>query len=123
MKKNGKKSESKNDIIPEMKEEFKRHTTALMEHMTKEVKIGAEGHSILVKKIDNIESELGEVKKDVNELKNDVHELKDDVHGLKKDVTIIKSELHSVKMVVTAISHETNNHEKRIKRVEEKVFV
>ena len=35
----------------------------------------------------------------------------------------VKSEVHSVKMVVIAISRETNNHEKRIKRVEDKVFV
>jgi len=110
MNKNGKKTESKNDVITEIKEEFKRHTTALMEHMTKEVKIVAEGHSILVKKLDKVESEIGEIKKDVQE-------------GLKQDMREVKSELGSVKMIVMNISHEINDHEKRIKKVEEKVFV
>lgn len=40
-----------------------------------------------------------------------------------KDIKEIKSGLHSVKTIVTAIGHETNDHEKRIKRVEERVFV
>ena len=109
MKKNGKKTESKNDVITEMKEEFKRHTTALMEHMTKEVKTVAEGHSILVKKLDKVESEISEIKKDVQELKQDMRE--------------VKTELGSVKMIVVNTSHEINDHEKRIKKVEEKVFV
>jgi len=109
MKKNGKKTESKNDVITEMKEEFKRHTTALMEHMTKEVKTVAEGHSILVKKLDKVESEIGEIKNDEQELKKDMRE--------------VKSEIGSVKMIAVNISHEMNDHEKRIKKVEEKVFV
>ena len=130
MKKNGKKTESKNDVITEMKEGFKRHTTALMEHMTKEFKTVAEGHSILVKKLDKVESEIGEIKKDVHELKNDMAIVKPalernckDVQGLKQDMREVKSELGSVKMIVMNISHEINDHEKRIKKVEEKVFV
>lgn len=123
MKKNGKKTESKNDVIIEMKEEFKRHTTALMEHMTKEVKTVAEGHSILVKKLDKVESELGEVKKDIHELKNDMAIVKPVLEMHTTDLREIKSELKSVKMVVVNISHEMNDHEKRIKKVKEKVFV
>jgi len=123
MKKNGKKTESKNDVITEMKEGFKRHTTALMEHMTKEFKTVAEGHSILVKKLDKVESEIGEVKKDVQELKQDMVEVKNDVHELKQDMREVKTELGSVKMIVVNVSHEMNDHEKRIKKVEEKVFV
>ena len=129
MKKNGKKTESKNDVITEMKEEFKRHTTALMEHMTKEVKTVAEGHSILVKKLDKVESELGEVKNDLQGVKKDIHELKNDMAIVKPvlemhtaDLREIKSELGSVKMIVVNISHEIKDHDTRIKKVEEKVL-
>ena len=124
-----KKNANKNDMISEIKDEFKRHTTALMEHMTKEVKIVAEGHGILVKKIDKIESELGEVKKDVHELKNDMAIMKPivvannkELAANSKDLKEIKSELHSMNMAIMETSHETKDHEKRIKKIEEKVF-
>ena len=124
MKKNIKKNETTNNgVITEIKEEFKRHTNILMEQMKHEVKTVAEGHSILIKKLDKVESEIGEVKKDVHELKQDMVEVKNDVHELKQDMREVKTELGSVKMVVVNISHEINDHEKRIKKVEDKVFV
>ncbi len=50
MKKNEKKNNSTDkDVISEIKEEFKRHTTALMEHMTKEVKTVTEQYGGLAK--------------------------------------------------------------------------
>ena len=110
MKKNAKKNEtSNNDLIVEIDKRFERHTNILMEQMKHEVKTVAEGHSILVKKLDKVESEIGEIK--------------NDVQGLKQDMREVKSELGSVKMIVMNISHEINDHEKRIKKVEEKVFV
>ena len=116
MKKNDKKNEtSNNDIITEIDKRFERHTNVLMEQMKHEVKTVAEGHSILVKKLDKVESEIGEVKKGMVEVKNDLQELK-------KDMREVKSELNSVKIVVVNISHESNDHEKRIKKVEEKVL-
>ena len=106
MKKNDKKNETSNDdIIAEIDKRFERHTDVLMEQMKHEVKTVAEGHSILVKKLDKVESEIGEVKKDMVEVKNDLHE--------------VKSELNSVKMIVINISHEIKDHEKRVKKVEE----
>ena len=131
MKKIAKKNEtSNNDIIAEIDKRFERHTNVLMEQMKHEVKTVAEGHSILVKKLDKVESEIGEIKKDVHELKNDMAIVKPalernckDVQGLKQDMREVKSELGSVKMIVMNISHEINDHEKRIKKVEEKVFV
>ena len=124
MKKIAKKNEtSNNDIIAEIDKRFERHTNVLMEQMKHEVKTVAEGHSILVKKLDKVESEIGEVKKDVRELKKDMVEVKNDVQELKKDMREVKTELGSVKMIVVNISHEINDHEKRIKKVEEKVFV
>lgn len=131
MKKIAKKNEtSNNDIIAEIDKRFERHTNILMEQMKHEVKTVAEGHSILVKKLDKVESEIGEIKNDVQEVKNDVQglkkdmvEVKNDVQELKQDMREVKSELGSVKMIVMNISHEINDHEKRVKKVEEKVFV
>ena len=124
MKKNAKKNEtSNNDLIVEIEKKFERHTNILMEQMKHDVKTVAEGHSILVKKLDKVESEIGEVKKDVRELKKDMVEVKNDVHELKQDMREVKTELGSVKMIVVNVSHEMNDHEKRIKKVEEKVFV
>lgn len=55
MKKKADKNNSKKDAIVELKDEFKRHASALMEHMTKEVKTIAEGHSALSSKLNNID--------------------------------------------------------------------
>ena len=131
MKKNVKKNDtSDNDIVAEIDKRFERHANILMEHMTKEIKIVAEGHGILVRKIDKIESDVVELKTDVHLLKTDVHLLKTDVHVLKtdmkevkKDMREVKSELHYMNMALMDTSHETKDHEKRIKKIEEKVFV
>ena len=40
-----------------------------------------------------------------------------------KDLKEIKSGIHSVKMAVMGVSREINGHEKRIKKVEEKVLI
>ena len=47
-----KASDPKKDAASELKGEFKRHTTVLMEHMTKEVKTIAEGHGARMKKLE-----------------------------------------------------------------------
>ncbi len=131
MKKNVKDSDmNNNDMFSKMKEEFKRHTTALMEHMTKEVKGVAEGHGILAKKIDRVEAGLEELREDMAIIKpaveqncKDIREIKTDIGEIKKDMKEVKSELHSVKMAVMTVNHEVGDHEKRIKKIEEKVFV
>ncbi len=102
MKKNDKKTEPKNDVITEMKEEFKRHTTALMEHMTKEVKIVAEGHGVLAKRLDNIESDLT---------------------GVKSDLDIVKTVVMDTNQRVKVIEKKFDNHETRITKLEEKVLI
>jgi len=139
MKKNGKK-----DMLSGSKEESEHFAKILMEKMDSTVKTVTEQYGGLVKKIDSISSDVSdlkedmaimkpalernckdmlEVKSDMQEVKKDMREVKNDMREVKKDMREVKSEVHSVKMVVTAISRETNDHEKRIKRVEEKVFV
>ena len=102
MKKENNKTNPKDDVISEIREEFKRHTTALMEHMTKEVKTVAEGHGVIIKKLEE-------------------HD---------KKFTKIESELDTISMAVMdtservkSIEKKVDSHEARIKKVEEKVFV
>lgn len=110
MKKNGK------NIPAGSKEEFEHFAKILMEKMDSTVKTVTEQYGSIVKKIDNVAS-------DVNDLKDDMAIVKPAVEALSKDMKEVKSELHSVKMAVMTVSHEVGNHEKRIKKVEEKVFV
>lgn len=100
MKKENRKTNPKDDVISEIREEFKRHTTALMEHMTKEVKTVAEGHGIIIKKLEE-------------------HD---------KKFTKIESELDTISMAVMdtsqtakSIEKKLDNHEARIVKLEEKV--
>ena len=117
MKKNARKSDtSNNDIIAEIDKRFERHTNVLMEKMDSTVKTATEQYSSLAK-------QMSEVKSDVNELKNDTAIIKPAVEVNSKDLKEIKSELHSMNMALMETSHETKNHEKRIKKIEEKVFV
>jgi len=111
MKKNGKKS-----IPAGNNEEFEHFTRILMEKMDSTVKTVTEQYGGIIKKIDNVAN-------DVNDLKEDMAIVKPAVEILSKDMKEVKLELHSVKMAVMNVSHEVGDHEKRIKKVEEKVFV
>jgi len=132
MKKNGKK-----EIPSGSKGEFEHFSRILMEKMDSTVKTVTEQYGGLITKIDSVSSDVSDIKediaimkpalerncKDIMELKKDMQEVKKDTLELKKDMREVRSDLHSVKTIVTAISHEANGHEKRIKRVEEKVLV
>lgn len=126
MKKKANKTNSKKDIVVELKGEFKSHTTALMEHMTKEVKTVAEQYGGIAKTLD-------EIKNDVNDLKNDMAIVKPVVERNSKDIKEMKSGLHSVSMAVMdtgrivdkidkKLAENLENHEKRITKLEEKVL-
>ena len=97
MKKKEKNNTTNQGVISRIKGEFKRHTTVLMEHMTKEVKTVAEGHSAIIRKLDERDKRFGKV----------------------------ESELQSVKMAVMdtnqtvkSIEKKINNHETRIQKLE-----
>lgn len=111
MAKNGKKS-----IPTGSKGEFEHFTKILMEKMDFTVKTVTEQYGSIVKKIDGVAS-------DVNGLKEDMAIVKPAVEVLGKDMKEVKSELHSAKMAVMTVSHESGDHEKRIKKLEEKVLV
>jgi len=138
VKNNMKKNDtSNNDMMTEIKDEFKRHTNILMEKMDSTVKTVTEQYSGIAEQMSEIKSDVKELKndiaivkpvvernsKDIQELKKDVHVLKNDVQGLKTDMREVKSELHSMNMALMETSHETKDHGKRIKKIEEKVFI
>ena len=117
MKKNIKKNETtNNDVITEIKEEFKRHTNILMEQMKHEVKTVAEGHSSIIRKLEEHDERF-----------NDIDERFDKIDSKfvdhDKKFAKIESELQSISMAVMDTGHEIKEHGKRIKKVEEKVFV
>ena len=117
MKKNGKKNETDSkDIVSEIEKRFERHTNILMEQMRHEVKTVAEGHSVIIRKLEDHDKEFSTIKSDIAELKTDVHVLKSDVRE-------IKSELHSMNAAIMETGHEVKDHEKRVKKLEEKVLV
>ena len=137
MKKNAKKNDTNgNNIIAEIDKRFERHTNILMEKMDSTVKTVTEQYSGIAKQMSEIKSDVKELKedmaivkpvvernsKDIQELKKDVHVLKNDVQEIKTDMREVKSELHSMNMALMETSHETKDHGKRIKKVEEKVF-
>jgi chromosome segregation ATPase len=117
MKKNTKKNETdNNDIISEIKEEFKRHTNILMEQMKHEVKSVAEGHGSIIRKLEEHDKRFDKVDAKLVE-----HDKKFAEHD--KKFAKIESELQSISMAVMDTGHEIKEHGKRIKKVEEKVFV
>ena len=111
MKKNEKKS-----TLSGGKEDLERFSKVLMEKMDSTVKTVTEQYSSIIKKIDSVGS-------DVVDLKEDMTIVKPAVEMHSKDLKEIKLELHFVKMAVMDVSREINGHEKRIKKVEEKVLV
>ncbi|NLC44299.1 MAG: hypothetical protein GX783_08450 [Clostridiales bacterium] len=91
-------------------EEVKRHTGVLVEDLRREVKLVAEGHSILDNKIDKFQAEITGVKRDITGIKQDMSEVKRDIRGIKQD-------LNTVKDYVIAVDDKLNNHDKIIKRI------
>ena len=109
------KKNSKKDMPSGSKDELDRFTKILMEKTDSTVKTVTEQYGSLIKKIDDVSS-------DVTDLKEDMAIVKPAVEMQSKDLKEIKSEFHFVKMAVMNVGHEIKDHEKRIKKVEEKVL-
>ena len=110
MKKNGKKNEtSSNDIISEIEKRFERHTNILMEQMKHEVKTVAEGHGFIIRKLEEHDERFDKI--DAKLVEHD------------KKFVKIGSELQSISAALMETSHETKDHEKRIKKLEEKILI
>lgn len=117
MKKGGKKSESTNkNVISEIKVEFKRHTNILMEQMRHEIKTVAEGHGSIIRKLEEHDKRFNDIDERFDKIDSKLTE-----HD--KKFAKVESELQSISMAVMDTGHEIKEHEKRIKKVEEKVVV
>jgi chromosome segregation ATPase len=108
------------------KSDFEQKTRVLLEEIHQQVKTVAEGHGDIIlklnehdKKFNKIESELGTVKMAVMTIIGDVKTLRSDVDTLKGDVKTIKGD---VKTLNNKLDENITNNEKRISKLEEKVF-
>jgi len=116
MQKNGKKSDPTNkDVISEIKEEFKRHTNILVEQVRHEIKTVAEGHGSVIKKLEEHDKRFNDIDERFDKIDSKLVE-----HD--KKFAKVESELQSISMAVMDTGHEVKEHEKRIKKVEEKVL-
>lgn len=87
------------DMFEKKVEEVKQHTELLVEKLQDDIKVISEGHTILDRKIDNLQSELTETKQ----------ELKTELSGFKKDMTVVKD-------YVISVDDKLNDHEAVLKR-------
>lgn len=123
MKKSNKTPNSK-------KTDSERETRVLLEEIRHDLKTVAEGHSILGKKLENHDEKLNEIgeivrKVDVHyfKLQMDTEAVKSQTGTIDIKVDRVERDLGMVKDIVMNISRETKDIEKRVKKVEEKVFV
>ena len=129
MKKKTPKNNSTNkDIVAEIEERFKRHTGVLMEQMQKEVRTVAEGHSGIMRKLDEHDDRFAKIESEVGSLQSEVGSLRSEVGSLRSEVGSVKSELQYVKAAVMdtnqtakSIEKKLDNHETRISKLEEKI--
>lgn len=121
MRKNDKKSEMNNSgLIAEIEKRFERHTNILMEQVHHEVKTVAEGHGILAKKIDKVDTGQEMIAKRLDKVESDIGNVKSELHTIK--IAVIDTS-HRVDKIDKKLSENLNNYEKRIAKLEEKVLV
>ena len=120
----------KNDKKPKVdKTDLEQKTRVLLEEIRHDLKTIAEGHSILAKKLENHDEKLCEVGEIVRKMDTHYFKLQMDTEAVKSqtgtiDIKVdrIERDLRMVKNIVMDISRETKDIEKRVKKVEEKVF-
>ncbi len=121
----------KNNKAPKTnKEDLEQRTRVLLEEIRHELKTVAEGHGMLAKKLDDHDEKLSEISDVVRKMDTHYFKLQMDTEAVKSqtgtiDIKIdrIERELGTVKNAVMDMSHATKDLEKRVKKVEEKVFV
>ncbi|MDP3730645.1 MAG: hypothetical protein Q8R14_03865 [Candidatus Omnitrophota bacterium] len=123
MKKSDKTSKTKTTNL-------ERETRVLLEEVRHNLKTIAEGHGILAKKFENHDEKLNEIGEIVRKMDTHYFKLQMDTEAVKSqagtiDIKVdrIERELGIVKDIVMGMSRETKDIEKRVKKVEEKVFV
>ena len=91
------------ELLKEMKEEFKRHMGILLEQHKKEIQTVGEGHSDLVRKMNDLDAKITEGRESTEK----------QLDRLTIAIADIKEDLKAV----------TKEHARRLKKVEEKVGI
>ena len=103
---------------PASEYDSQRETRVLLEGMNKGIKIIAEQHGDVVKRLDSIDSEIGLIKSDVGSIKLELG-------SVKSDLKSVKSELGSVKMAVMEVDNKLtiniSRNDERFRKIEEKL--
>ncbi len=121
----------KNDKMPKSKTtDLEREIRVLLGEICHNLKTVAEGHSILTKKFETNDEKLNEIGEIVQKMDAHYFKLQMDTEAVKSqagtiDIKVdrIEREIGMVKNIVMDMSRETKDIEKRVKKVEEKVFV
>lgn len=113
-----------------LKFDSQRETRVLLEKIHSEVRTVAEGHGALVSKLDVVDTRLDEVDNRLGKIEANSFKTEMNIESIKSKVgTIdikadrIERELETVKNAVIDIGAVTKGHEKRIKKVEEKLEI
>jgi peptidoglycan hydrolase CwlO-like protein len=85
---------------------------ALLEDVLDKVKLIAEGQTGIWNKVDSIDKNVSALKEDLSHVKLDVSQLKQDVSQLKDDMVIVKH-------AATEQSTDLDDHEARLKKLEQ----
>ena len=96
-----------------------RETNVLLESMYKSIQTIAEGHGIVINKLDEVESELGTVKMAVMELSSDTKAIDMRLSAVDSRLTAVDTRL---KVVEKKLDENLDRHEKRIAKLENKVL-
>ena len=110
---------------PASEYDSQRETRVLLEDMSKGIKIIAEQHGDVVKRLDNIDSEIGLIKSDVGFIKLELGSVKSRLGSVESELGSVKSELGSVKRAVMEVDNKLtisiSHNEERFKKIEEKL--
>ena len=105
------------DIFDKKVEEVKLHSGVLVEDLRKDVKAIAEGHGILIDKMDKLESKVDRLERKVDGLELKVDGLERKVGGLELKVDGLEKNMSVVKDYVIGVDAKLNEHEGILKRV------
>jgi septal ring factor EnvC (AmiA/AmiB activator) len=100
----------KNEKSPKtQKTDLELETRVLLEAISQQVQVVAEGHGTIIRKLDEHDKKFDVIEKQIG--------------GLKSDVEIIKVAVMDTNQRVKVIEKKIDNHEIRITKLEEKVVV
>jgi len=117
----------------EKKFDLERETRVLLEDVRHGLKTVAEGHGSLARKLDDHDKKFVKIESDLVVIKTDLRFIKSELGSTKSELGSVQSELHSVKAAVfdtnhritdlqKTVSERFEDNEKRINRLENKVF-